>query len=206
MATDETKENPALLTSSDSFFKEVVEEAFENQGVKARPLSQHYLVQLLQHYMFADNLFDKDEETGKTKNRTLAESYLIALQSERRVKLDLLKKLGDSSLYISGFFGDSLKRKIIDLDYYAQMGGAAYQSLAAENEGHVFAEVYLEIAEKFYEFTDVLTYISQKSLIQSTDDLLRLYDRYLVTGSKLAEEQLIEKGLLHIDLKKAKGQ
>lgn len=203
----ETQKSPAdWLASSDSFFREVVEEAVEHQNLKALPLSRHYLVQLLQHYMFADNLFDKDEETGRTKSSTLAESYLKALQAERRLKIDLLKKLGDSSLYISGFFGDSLKRKIIDIDYYAQMGGAAYQCLAAESEDQLFAEVYREISNKFYEFTDVLSYISQKSLVQSSEDVLRLYDRYLITGSKFAEEQLIDRGLLHSELKKAKGQ
>jgi hypothetical protein len=64
--------------------------------------------------------------------------------------------------------------------------------------------MYGEFSARFSGFVDVLTYISQDSLVQSNKDLLRLYDRYLVTGSRLAEEQLMEKGLLNSDVAKAK--
>ncbi|MCB0356479.1 MAG: hypothetical protein KDD40_05700, partial [Bdellovibrionales bacterium] len=134
---------------------------------------------------------------------TLAEMYLKALQEEsQKIKYDKLKKLGELSLYISGFFGDSLKRKVVDIDYYAEIGGRAYDCLASETQEDTYAKVYGEISIKFLDFVDVLTLVSQKSLIQSNEDLLRLYDRYISTGSKLAKEQLLEKGLITTDIKK----
>ena len=54
----------------------------------------------------------------------------MAQNSEPIVRFELLKKLGDRSLYISGFFADSLQRKVVDVDYYAEMGGVAYGALA----------------------------------------------------------------------------
>ena len=115
-----------------------------------------------------------------------------------------MKKLGDTALYVSGFFGDSFKRKIIDIDYYVEIGGCAYGSLAVSDPSHVYSPTFGELSSRFMEYVDVLTYISQKSFVQNNEDLLRLYGRYLMTGSKLAEEQLEENGMLHASLKKAK--
>ena len=86
------------------------------------------------------------------------------------------------------------------------MGGNAYGSLAGVETVSERALLCEEFSNKFVEFVDVLTYISQKSLVQTNKDLLRLYDRYLSTGSRLAKEELIEKGLLHPQLKKAGQQ
>ncbi len=196
-----------LLASPSEYFSTAIEKAFESRKIKAQPLAKNYLIRLLEHYMLADNLFETSEETGKRKNGTLAEMYLKAGQAVPAVRVDLLKRLGETSLYISGFFGDSLAKKIVDIDYYAQMGGVAYATLADEEVTNIYSPVYKDISRRFLEYVDVLTYISQKSLIQSDEDLLRLYDRYLVTGSKLAEEQLVEKGMLNSEIgRKAQKQ
>jgi hypothetical protein len=118
--------------------------------------------------------------------------------------VDLLKKLGDRSLYISGFFGDSLERKLVDIDYYAEMGGAAYASLADNVSDDISAQVYRIFSRDFLAYVDVLTYISQQSMIQSDQSLLRLYDRYMRTGSELAKEKLIEMGVLTLSVDQVK--
>ena len=193
-----------LNESPREFFLNRVEEAMQRLKVKALPLSQNYLVDLLQHYMFSHNLFPMDEESGKAKRETLAEMYLKAQNSPTPLRLELLKKLGDSSLYVSGFFGDSLNRKVVDIDYYMDMGGVAYGALSHASSDENIGQVYGEFSSRFAAFVDVLTFISQESLVQTNGDLLRLYDRYISTGSRLAEEQLLERGLLNADLGKAK--
>jgi hypothetical protein len=177
-----------LFVASQEFFKTAVEDALAQTKVKATPLAEHYLVLLLDQHM----------TTEKLQADTLAETFLKAMNSAPGVRIELLKKLGDSSLYISGFFGDSLNRKLVDLDYYVEMGGSAYGTLASQVRENSFKQIYSELAERFAQFVDVLTYISTKALMQTNEDLLRLYDRYLRTGSDLAKERLLEKGLLPI--------
>ncbi|MCB9027309.1 MAG: hypothetical protein H6625_13390 [Bdellovibrionaceae bacterium] len=189
---DSTK---AVILDLKSFFIEMVTTAINQRNVSTYPLVSKYLVDLLEFYTFSNNL-DLEE--------TLAERFLKAIQEESHtLRVEKLKKLGDTTLYISGFFGDSLKRKIVDIDYYAEIGGRAYEFLAQNTHEDTYAKVYGEISIKFLDFVDVLTIVSQKSLIQSNEDLLRLYDRYITTGSELAKEQLLEKGLLHADIKKS---
>lgn len=185
-----------LFDNSREFFVDQVDGALKR--IKFRPLglSRSYLVDLLQHFMFSANMFAKQE--------TLAELFLRAQNAPQPLRYEMLKKLGDGSLYISGFFGDSLSRKVVDIDYYVGMGGTAYKSLAAGTSDENLAQVYGEFSVRFGEFVDVLTLISQEALIQTNGDLLKLYDRYRATGSRLAEEQLMEQGLLNADLHKSK--
>lgn len=179
-----------FLVSSKEYFQEVLNEGFEARRMKTHPAVQNYLVELLEHYLHAKNL---DKET------TLAEMYLQAASMETSGRISLLKQLGDRSLYISGFFGDSLSKKLVDIDYYANLGGAAYLSLSSVTKEDVAAKVYRTISERFLDFVDVLTVVSQRSLIQSDQSILRLYDKYLKTGSPLAKEKLLEMGVLSVD-------
>jgi len=41
-----------------------------------------------------------------------------------------LKEVGDTSLYVAGFFAKSLTRSLVDVDYYVGLGQSAYAQLA----------------------------------------------------------------------------
>lgn len=194
---DVKSQNPLIMDSPKQYFVDRVEDAAKRLKFEALPASRAYLAELLNHFMFTHNLFTQ-------KNETLAEMYLRAHNSPPPVRSDLLKKLGDSSLYISGFFGDSLTRKLVDIDYYVDMGGAAYGALATASVNEDSSQVFKEFSVRFSGFVDVLTYISQEVRVQTNEDLLRLYNRYMATGSRLAEEALVEKGLLNADIHKSK--
>lgn len=185
-----------VMLSAREYFDEMVRRAIETRRVSTTPLAANYLVELLNSYVSSPNLLEKPDEENSGRSQTLAEMWLVANSAEAPLKLDLLKKIGDTTLYISGFFGDSLNRKLVDVDYYAELGGSAYGSLAHCVSEKAYASVYEEFSHRFLEFVDVLTYISQKALVQTNEDLLRLYERYVTTGSPLAREQLLEKGLI----------
>ncbi|MCB0342389.1 MAG: hypothetical protein H6626_11855 [Pseudobdellovibrionaceae bacterium] len=196
-----------LMISTKEFFTEMVSDALGHRKIQTYPMVKLYLVDLLDFYVLTENLYDRSEADKDRQPSTLAEMYLTAANSESNKKRELLKRLGDTALYVSGFFGDSLQRKLVDIDYYAEIGGSAYGTLAHHTLEDNYAMVFKEFSKRFMDYVDVLTYISQKALVQNNKDLLRLYDRYLLTGSKLAEEQLLEKGLLpSVDLKKTSDQ
>ena len=196
------KETSLILDSRD-FFEEMVVHALSECRVETTPMVSGYLIDLLQYYMNTDNLYEAQSVDGKKIQKTLAERLLTANSADPNVKKDLLKRLGDSSLYMSGFFGDSLNGKIVDVDYYADIGGIAYGSLAAETHESAMAKIYDEFSRRFLNYVDVLTVISQGTLIQSKEDILRLYEKYMTTGSDLARDQLIKMGMINLDCKKS---
>lgn len=189
------KRSPAILIDSEDYFKGIVGEALSQRKMITFPLAQNYLVQLLNQFI----------ATEKLEDQTLAEMFLKAQNTtDINVKVELLKKLGDVSLYISGLFSESLDRKLVDVDYYADMGGAAYGSLSETIKEDSFKKVYKEYSNRFLEFVDVLTIISQKVFLHDNESILRLYNKYLRTGSELARETLLEKGIISIPFDKNK--
>tara|TARA_B110001454_G_scaffold219198_1_gene251570 strand:+ start:148460 stop:149098 length:639 start_codon:yes stop_codon:yes gene_type:complete len=193
------KQDINILMSSKDYFGQALDDAFSARKIKTENRVKGYLIEVLEFYLDAKNLFEKEnvDETGKRRPNTLAELYLTAANAETHQKIELLKKLGDKSLYISGFFGDSLQRKIVDIDYYVNMGGAAYGTLSkAVDKKDPLRDVFDTISKRFSDYVEALTYISQKSMISNNQSLLRLYDRYLQTGSNLAKEKLIEMGIV----------
>src|SRR5437016_3300135 len=96
------------------FFREVVLAAMANQRVHAHALAVAYLSDVLADFARAEKLHD--QETGLS-DKPLAIQMCQALQSAPDTRISLLKKLGDLCLYVSGFFSDSLSRKLVDIDY-----------------------------------------------------------------------------------------
>jgi hypothetical protein len=190
---------PSVFVTADDFFREVVVDAFAQRKVKTFPLAESYLIKLLTHFVSTNHLFDVDSESGLHRQETLAEMFLKATSDERGPRVDLLKKLGDVSLYVSGVFGDSLNNKTVDIDYYADMGGLAYSNLASIVKEDTFRHLYREYSERFLDYVEVLNFVSQKVFIQNNENLLRLYERYVRTGSEIAKETLIERGIIPDD-------
>ncbi len=194
-----------LLVTPRQHFEELVGAGFERLQIKTPQAVRFYLVDLLEFYLDAKNLHPPAvNEAGEKNVTTMAEMWLKAGTLEGRQRYDLLKQLGDRSLYISGFFSDSLQRKIVDVDYYVEMGGAAYASLAEQSKEDTSAQVFRVFSKRFAEFVDVLSFISQKSLVQTDESVLRLYDRYLQTGSEIARERLNELGVVTLPFEQNK--
>ena len=178
--------------SSKEFFFEMINESKSKVKFQPSEIASCYLVELMESFVCSNASFE--EINKKNKSNTLAEIFLQATSGSDKNKIKVLKKMADTTLYISGFFGDSLNKKLININYYVNMGESAYGTLSAQVNDSTFSELYLEFAKKFIKFVELLTYISLKVNLQSDQDVLRLYEKYLLTGSILAKEKLIEEG------------
>lgn len=202
-------ESNSVLISTDDFFVEAVESAFVERRFSTFPSARSYLVKLLEYYVPAGNLFDEVDEQGRKTRSTLAETFLKAMNAEPHLRADMLKKMADRALYITGFFSDSLQRKVVDVDYYAEMGVSAYGVLADQSREDMTAKIYREYAAKFVAFSEILATISAQARIQDEANIMRLYETYAKTGSDFARERLLERGLIAVplsDLKKPTKQ
>jgi hypothetical protein len=108
--------------SPTEYFRGLVESAMQNQHVSARELTSFYVVNLLAGFVHLDRspAAGEDEPLGIRLAR--------AMQAAGLAQRDGLRKVGDLSLFISGFFSDSLARSLVDVDYYIQLGECAYGS------------------------------------------------------------------------------
>ena len=170
------------------YFKELVDGALARQGVAAQELTAFYVVQLLASFM--QRPADPEDEDAP-----LAFRLAQALESGGTRQRTSLRQIGDLSLFVSGFFSDSLNRKLVDVDYYASIGGYAYNALS-RTEGDTFASVFAELSEKFITFADVLSEVSERTSCASNANLLRLYEKWLKTGSRRSGQLLVEHGVV----------
>jgi len=175
--------------SAVEFFKELVDGALAHQGLAANELTAFYVVQLLANFV--------ERRASGTEDDTapLALRLAHALETGGSRQRTTLKQIGDFSLFVSGFFSDSLNRKVVDVDYYVSIGGYAYTALS-RSETDTFSTVFAELAEKFVGFVDVLSEVSERTSCASNADVLRLYEKWLRTGSRRSGQLLIERGVV----------
>lgn len=202
--TNTSPSGSGLVLSTSEYFVHAVELAFEERRFRTFPSAQSYLVRLLEYYVPAGNFFDEVGENGRRRGSTLAETYLKAMNAEPTLRADMLKKLADRALYIAGFFSDSLQRKLVDVDYYNDMGMTAYSVLADSSREDLTAKVYREYATKFMNFTQILSTIALQARVQDEANIMRLYETYAKTGSDVAREKLLERGLIAVPLSELK--
>jgi len=169
--------------SVDEFFHEVVSDAVEAVNLDATQPAEWYLVTLL-----------GDFTKGRISDEPLALKLAASHDAEPGERVRRLKEVGDTSLYVSGFFTESLGRKLVDADYYIGMGTRAYAELAGRLGGSL-TDVYRELAEKFPGFVDVLTEVRRRCDFLGAD-VVRLYEQWLRTRDGWIEKKLRAFGVL----------
>ena len=127
-------------TSVEAFFQEVLSGALDRQGVAVSESTEFYLVGLLGEYARA-----------RLPDHALS-LRLVETQADAGERVRALKEVGDTTLYVAGFFADSLQRKLVGVDYYMDLGQAAYHELARRLSTSSVAEVYAELSGKFPRF------------------------------------------------------
>lgn len=193
----ENSERVVAVNSLTEFFRDEVNAAIQRRGIEAEDQTEHYVVNLLTVFARSDALYEKTEHGLGLKPLVfmLADAVEARSPGERNFAL---QRLGDVSLFIAGFFSDSLARSLVDVDYYVRMGGNAYGSLSTTlsgPRGTALAGTFAELAQKFQGFVDVLAEVRDSARDSSDQDLLRTYEIWLKTGSDRAKELLRSAGV-----------
>lgn len=194
------KEDPARAAVAPAadvrpFFHELLGSAMSHQRVAVRNETEVYLVGLLSDFLSTEHLFAGEEEDSRS-HEPLAFMLKKAVEAPREERALHLRRMGDTALYVSGFFSDSLSRKLVDVDYYAQMGGRAYGALSGLTGRRGAGVVFDELASKFLAVVDLFNEISERTAVQSNTGILRLYERYVRTGSERLRGLLVARGLV----------
>lgn len=183
-----------LDQSPQELFRELVSGTLAHRKLRVQEGTEFYLVRLLARFLEREELF-APTPGGRSELEPLALLLLRALEEGRSRRREGLKRLGDTSLFVAGFFGDSLARSTVDTAYYVAMGERAYQALAGSPGPAGAAEIFEEMADRFEDFVDVLAEIAEMQELRSNRGLVRLYERFLHTGSERVAEQLRRRGV-----------
>lgn len=192
-----SQETPAiaLMPSLGEYFRGPVHSAIQRRDVDASAASETYLVQLLTEFA------NPAPETRSTFDRPVSFLLKEAMEATGAERFKRLQSLGDGVLYGLGFFGQSLHGS--DRKYYVLVGESAYahaaRMLRARQGITGGPDVLDELARKFEVFAAVIAWVADFLMAQSArgqEGLLKVYERWLKTGSSVLKEELGERGIM----------
>jgi hypothetical protein len=187
--------SPILVSqSAREWFREAVGEVLSLRRLSVQAETEFYLVELLTSFVSAERLF-VEQPDGSVQEEPLALILLRAMAAERRERTAQLKRLGDTSLFVSGFLGDSLSRGAVGAGYYRAMGERAYGALAEAERSAAVAGLYGELSRRFDAFVDCFAEIAELADLGSNRGLVRLFERWQLTRSERVAEKLRARGV-----------
>jgi hypothetical protein len=196
MQQTELDDRVLAVSSLREYFRDALQQALAHQHVAVEDQTEHYVVNLLTIFARSEQLFEQTPDGVRL--RPLVQMLSDALEAPTLLERERhLQRLGDVSLFISGFLAHGFARKLIDIDYHIAMGGRAYGTLASASRGRraTLSRVFGELAAKFQPIVDVLNEISDAAKRYTQADVLRLYELWLKTGSARARGLLRQLGV-----------
>jgi hypothetical protein len=176
-----------LLISTSEFFHEVVTAALKTHKMRLQDTTEYYVVNLLTRYTAEP--VDDEPLALKLAQVGLAEPH-------ERVRL--LREVGDTALYLCGFFAESLSRRLVSVEYYMELGGSAYGQLARPSRlvSDLLRGVCDELAAHFPRVVQVLSQARSQLNLSSSANVLRLYEQWTATRSEHLAQRLRAAGLI----------
>jgi len=177
---------PILDSHPTEFFRELVQSAMQAQQFESEEETEYYLVQLLErHIRMRSEMLD----------RPLGVAFLEASRSEPAERFQRLRIVGDTALFVSGLFTDSLEASLVQPSYYVDLGRLAYQSVAESTQRGI-RQLFQTLAVQFTDLVRVLGEISVSELFASDRDTVRIYRRWLLTRGAPDAAQLVRRGII----------
>lgn len=173
------------------FFREALGEALRKTSVRLTDTAQVYLVNLLVEFMRAENVY---AGTDKGEKPVLADLFGRAQEADPIEAVRIYKHMGDSSLYLTGFFTEGIE----SVDYYVSMGGSAYANVAglmrptAASSSALFAE----LSDRFPALVDLLMAMSLGAAPADDARVLALVERYQRTADPKVLDALKAQGIV----------
>lgn len=188
-----------VLVKPQEYFRKKVLEASESLKIEIDDDIEFYLVNLLCDFITPTRLETLNGECS-TLEIPLTLLYKQALEAPARQRLKIYKLLGDTSLYLSGFFQDFFNRKAFDVEYYITLGSSAYSNVSMimkdDHRDEQFYEMYEKLAKRFKSLVEVVAEVSDSNEFDRPTDILATYDRWTRSNSDRLARALAKAGII----------
>lgn len=179
-----------VVNNLNSEFYDIISEKERNVNIELSDYSKLYLMNLLKGLIEKNDFFYKDI----IGNDALAEAFMKALSEELLKKVQKIKAVGDLCLIYSGLFPDILNRKLVDIDYFIQLGKVSFLTLhriyVTMNSLSDLKNLYYSIFLDFLKLVTVMLEISKSFKLIDQKNLLKVYERWQKTKINVLYEIL----------------
>ncbi len=123
---------------------ELITDAQSANGIQLNTHLESYLVHTLIHY----------SQRPEIAARIFAIDYMLAQHEQGQVRSSQLRELADQCLLYAGLFPQHAKQRHVRVSYYVDIGRSAYLDLS--NGEHLWADIFVQISDKFVTLMDTL--------------------------------------------------
>ena len=189
--SEDSESDLLIARSLAGFFQELVSNAAHRLRVSMSQPVQVYLVQLLTSWA--------RREATPPMQAALGPELLSALaEPDRPRRWTQLRNIGDRALYEGGYFAARLVDSIVDVEYYRSIGRDAYSHLSLEHRRAHLRALFGELSGRFAELSRLLAEAAESGHHSPGDAVTDLYERWLVTRSRLLADRLRALGVLPV--------
>lgn len=195
MASEEKK--IILSTNLKGFFFDGLSELNKKSLCPVPDSLIYYSSDVLDKFTLSQDLFETTD--GKVREKILGLKLLEATQLSREDQRKAYKDVADTSLIVCGYFAESVNKKLVDVNYYSQLGKMAYGHL--NNLDPRFFDIpsfYGMVATCFESMTTLMSMLAAKS--RPGEDTHLLFKKVL--RSEVTEKEMLVSGISPTQSKK----
>ncbi len=199
------------LVRPEEYFRSKVSAATSQLKTQIDDKIEFYLVNLLCDFIDPTKL-RSDQDDIDVLDTPLAIMLKKAVESAPGTQARIFKRLGDTSLYIAGFFQGYFARKTFDIDYFISMGSSAYSHVSDimrdRHQDAYFRQMYQSLAQEFQKLVAIVSVIAEEHPMAQKNDvnLLGIYEQWEKTQSNRLRKILEEQGIQPIQTKTKQAQ
>lgn len=154
MSVQEKNQNIITFESLKSFFYGELE-SLNNSSLSPVPQETlFYSSEVLEKYCLSQKFFDTQE--GRIRNKILGEKLLQATKKNFDEQRRLYRDVGDTALILCGYFSESINDKIVDKQYYINIGSIAYRRLNSLQPDCMDIPAFFDLLSKCFESLTLL--------------------------------------------------
>ncbi len=151
-----------LSTNLQGFFFEGLSELNRKSLCPVPESIIYYSSDVLDKFALSRDFFEVQE--GKIREKILGTKLLEAAQMNREEQKRAYKEVADMALIVCGYFSESINKKIIDTQYYSQLGKTAYGHLDTVMPAFLdIPSFYQMFATCFESMTTLMTLLAMKN-------------------------------------------
>lgn len=158
----------------------------------------YYSSDVLDKFILSKDFFDISE--GRVREKILGLKLLEATQLSREDQRRVYKEVADMSLIVCGYFYESTQNKMVDSQYYGQIGKMAYSQLNNLSPSYLdIPSFYTMFATCFESMTTLMTMLASLNRGQSEGHLIF---KKVMSGEHVSEKEFLVSGVMPQPTKK----
>ena len=170
MVKEQKQENKLILESSlQSFFFDQLLELNKKSQAPLPNETIYYSSLVMDRFGDAGQYFEVID--GKVREKILGVKLLESSHQNKTEQRRSLKDIGDTALFVCGFFSDSLNNKIVDTKYYQEVGQIAYRRLNIHvPDAYQMDSFYRVLSKSFEKLSLMMSLVSEQTFKNSQEN------------------------------------